>query len=57
MDKQSRIIRAMELNGILSTSDIAEHSGIPLNECESMLVDMEENEQVFNVSDNDWMLK
>ena len=57
MDKQSRITRCLELNGISSTSEIAERSGIPFNECENILVEMQELEQVFNVADSDWMLK
>ena len=57
MGNQSRIIRTLELNGICTTSEIAERAGIPFNETETILVEMQELEQVFNVADCDWMLK
>lgn len=56
MDKQSRITRALELNGRMNTSEIAEYSGIPANEVEEILKGMEDIGEVFAFSDVDWKL-
>ena len=56
MEKIERIKRALDLNGIMSTSEIAEHSGVPFNEAENILIDMEEIGTAFNIDGDSWKL-
>jgi len=56
MDKQDRITRALELNNIMKTHEVAEYCSIPAHEAEEILRGMEDLALVFAVGSESWQL-
>jgi len=56
MNEKQRIIKTLNTHGLLSTSEIAEYSGIPFNECENALIELEDVAEVVAIGDSEWQL-
>ncbi len=57
MKPEDRILKTLDENGILSLSEIAEYAQIKAVDCNIMLEDMAETNQVYYVGDDSWQIQ
>jgi len=54
--KTEKITEVLEKQGILQTSEVAEHTGLKAEICERVLIKLEDSGIVFAVESDSWML-